>query len=316
MENPNRSIQRFRIRPATNHLGSPCSRCGFLAYRIPFEVIDSTGKPLCMSCARKHTLPLYKGLVAYHDCITSDTLSYTTDDRCYYIRYGSIKSREEARKQYLPYLEGIIKKAIQYGITGFYWMHTDHDNATIHGTLNNRDAGESRINRMVREAFDSFEPMELGVRYLLLTDRYEVSSNIDQPSEGANDIPLPSDTLSITKEMEQQHIGYIGVRRKTGELASIEHQGAFVCESEPAVQSAILTWCAHPETFDIHKADFSMLLRFFRRKIPCALDRGAFSVFKDICEKAETKFRLPPFEEVQNDGFAIVAISLHHGKGE
>lgn len=195
-------------------------------------------------------------------------------------------------------------------------MHTDYDNATIHGMLNNRDAGESRISRMVREAFDSFEPMELGVRYLLLTDRYEVSSNIDQPSDGPNDIPLPSDTLSITKEMERQHIGYIGVRQKTGELASIEHQGAFICESEQALQSAILSWCTHPETFDIRPADFSNILRFFRRKIPCAFDHNAYDAFKDICEKAETKFRLPPFEEVQNYGFAIVAISLHHGKGE
>jgi len=307
------NLEKFRIKPTVNQLGSPCSRCGFLAYRIPFEIVDQDNKPLCMSCARKHTFPLYKGLAAYHSCITSNILEYKTKDHCYYVRYGCTRNREEAREIYYPFIKHLIQKVMQLDVKCFLWMLTENNKSTIRRELNAPDAKEARINKIIQQSFASFEPLKSDLRYLLFSEQYEMISNIDQPSTRINDIPF-SDTITITSAMNEKFIGYIGLREKSGELANIEQQGAFVCESEYALTCAIINWCNYPETFEVQRVNFSSILQMFRRKIPCAFDRKSFERFKDVFINGSNLFTLPSFESAEHDGFAIVALSLHDRK--
>ena len=167
MIDPSRLSIRMSLK---NSFLFPCSTCGSLMTRLPFEVVDHHGKPLCAECCRKINHSLWMLLDFYYREIGHYTFNLVSSVGIHYHgSWGMRKVDGQPPQIVLDFMEGMLNIADRLEIEQFFFnnMAGDKFEGMAAFKLTRRELQE-HVERTTKEYMDENPESGHEIKYYLI----------------------------------------------------------------------------------------------------------------------------------------------------
>jgi hypothetical protein len=165
--------REYSIQVTYKNLLSPCSRCSSMHPRIPYEVIDEHGLPLCYVCAEKFAPDLFFVIRNYLEPLKHFSgLIDTEKEHCKYLFNSGFDKSAGTNNQEI---EGLLKRISitmrKFGVLVTYYTNmTGNNNQIILGMARN-DISDQRAHKAIHEIIQSDEKADSALKFLLMYDK-------------------------------------------------------------------------------------------------------------------------------------------------
>ncbi len=148
----------------------PCSTCGSVMMRLPFEVVDRHGNPLCRECCRKINHSLWMLLDFYYREIGHYTFNLmSSGGNQYHGSWGMRKVEGQPPQHVLDFIEGMLEIADRLDIEQFFFNNLSGDKfeGMAAFKLTRRELQE-HVERTTKEYMDENAEAGREIKYYLI----------------------------------------------------------------------------------------------------------------------------------------------------
>jgi hypothetical protein len=148
----------------------PCSTCGSVMIRLPFEVVDQYGNPICRECCQKINHSLWMLLDFYYREMGHYTFNLmSSGGNQYHGSWGMRKVEGKPPQYVLDFMEGMLEIADRLEIEQFFFNNLSGDKfeGMAAFKLTRRELQE-HVERTTKEYMDENSEAGQEIKYYLI----------------------------------------------------------------------------------------------------------------------------------------------------
>jgi len=148
----------------------PCATCGSILTRLPFEVVDHSGRPICNECCKRINHSLSMLLDFYYREMGHYTFNLASaSGNQYHGSWGMIKIYERPAQRILDFIQGMIDISDKLGIEQFFYNNLSCERFEGMAALKaTNKALWEHIERTTKEFMDEHPDVGSEVKYFLI----------------------------------------------------------------------------------------------------------------------------------------------------